>query len=90
MEWWANHAVLLHYSLLSRWKDSMDVWRYKVPVNCYEWAKLNNAPEEHEDDLDVYAKKKKDHNSMANMYKEIPDKALDTHRLGLYITFCMV
>ena len=47
-----------------------------------EWAKLINAPEEHEDDLDVYAKKKKDHNSMANMYKEIPDKALETHKLG--------
>ena len=41
-----------------------------------------NSPEEHEYDLYVYAKKKKDHNSMANMYKEIPDKALDTHRLG--------
>ena len=40
------------------------------------------VPEEHEDDLDVDAKKKKDHNSMANMYKEIPDKALETHKLG--------
>ena len=32
--------------------------------------------------MDVDAKKKKDHNSMANMYKEIPDKSLDTHRFG--------
>ena len=47
-----------------------------------EWAKLINALEESEDDLDVYAKKKKYHNSMANMYKEIPDKALDTHKFG--------
>ena len=47
-----------------------------------EWAKLINATKEHEDDLDVYAKKKKDHNSMANMYKEIPNKALETHKLG--------
>jgi hypothetical protein len=54
--------------------------RYQSTIN--EWAKLINAPEEHEDDLDIYAKKKKDHNSMANMYKEIPDKALDTHKLG--------
>ena len=30
----------------------------------------------------MYAKKKKDHNSMANMHKEIPDKALETHKLG--------
>ena len=32
--------------------------------------------------MDVYAKKKKDHNTMANMYKEISDKALETHKLG--------
>ena len=43
-----------------------------------EWAKLINAPKENEDDLDVYAKKKKDHNTMAHMYKEIPDAALET------------
>ena len=43
---------------------------------------MDQCPEEHEDDLDVYAKKKKDHNSMANMYKEIPDKALETHKFG--------
>ena len=41
-----------------------------------------NAPEAHEDDLDVYAKKKKDHNSMASMYREIPDATLETHKLG--------
>ena len=41
-----------------------------------------NALEEHEDDLDVYAKKNKDHSSMENMYKEIHDKALETHKLG--------
>ena len=52
--------------------------RYQSSVD--EWAKLIKAPEEHEDDLDVYAKKKKDHNSMAS--KEIPDKALDTHKFG--------
>ena len=32
--------------------------------------------------MDVYAKKKKDHNSMAKMYNEIPHKALETHKLG--------
>ena len=41
-----------------------------------------NAPEEDENDIDVYAKPRKDHNSMANMYKEIPDKALETHKFG--------
>ena len=54
--------------------------RYQSTVE--EWAKLINAPKENEDDLDVYAKKKKDHNSMAHMYKTIPDKALETHNLG--------
>nr|XP_020158108.1 uncharacterized protein LOC109743430 [Aegilops tauschii subsp. strangulata] len=54
--------------------------RYQTTVA--EWAKLINAPTELEDDIDVYAKRKKDHNSMANMYKEIPDKALETHKLG--------
>ena len=43
---------------------------------------IDHAPEEHEDDLDVYAKKKKDHNSMANMYKEILDNALERHKFG--------
>ena len=40
------------------------------------------APKEHEDDLDVYAKNKKEHNSMDNIYKEIPDTALETHKFG--------
>ena len=54
--------------------------RYQSTVE--EWAKLINAPEEHEDDLGVYATKNKDHNSMENMYKEISDKALEKHKLG--------
>ena len=54
--------------------------RYQSTVD--EWSKLINAPAAHEDDLDVYAKKKKDHNSMASMYKEIPDEALETHKLA--------
>ena len=45
-------------------------------------AKLINAPEEHEDDTDVYAKPRKGHDSMAHMYKEIPDADLDTQKFG--------
>ena len=41
-----------------------------------------NAPEDHEDDLHVYAKTKKDHNSMAHMYRDIMDAALETHKFG--------
>ena len=33
--------------------------------------------------MDVYSKKKMDHNSMSNMYKEIPNEALDTFKFGL-------
>ena len=54
--------------------------RYQSTVA--EWAKLINAPEESENDIDIYAKPRKDHNSMAHMYKEIPDDALQTHKFG--------
>ena len=32
--------------------------------------------------MDVYSKKKKDHNSMSHMYKEIPNKAVETFKFG--------
>jgi len=47
-----------------------------------EWAKLVSVPEEREDDLDIYGKPRKDHNSMANMYKPILDATLDTQKFG--------
>ena len=53
--------------------------RYQSTIE--KWGNLINAPEEKEDDLDVYSKKK-DHNSMSHMYKEIPDKALETFKFG--------
>ena len=49
----------------------------------FQWAQLINAPEEQEDDLDVYAKNKKDHNTMAHMYKEIPDAALENTQVWI-------
>ena len=54
--------------------------RYQSTIE--EWASLINAPKENEDDLVIYAKKKMDHNSMAHMYKEIPDKVVETHKFG--------
>ena len=57
-----------------------DGQRHQSTVN--EWARLINAPVEEEHQIDVYAEKKKDHNTMANMYKEIPDEALETHKFG--------
>ena len=45
-------------------------------------GKTDNAPKENEHDLDIYAKKKLGHNSMAHMYKEILDKAVEAHKFG--------
>ena len=82
---WNDELIIQFYSTTHFYPDGKIVWmtegtRYQSTVD--EWAKLINAPEEAEKDIDVYAEKKKDHNSMANMYKEIPDKALETHKLG--------
>lgn len=81
---WNDELIMQFYSTSHFYPDGKIVWmsegtRYQSTV--YEWAKLINASEEQEDDIDVYAKKKY-HNSMANMYKEIPDKALETHKMG--------
>ena len=82
---WNDELIMQFYSTAHFYPDGRIVWmsegtRYQSTVA--EWAKLINAPEESEDDLDVYANKKKDHNTMAHMYKEIPDAALETHKFG--------
>ena len=73
------------YSTVHFYPDGKVVWmsegtRYQSTVE--EWSELINAPKENDDDLDVYAKKKMDHNTMAHMYKEIPDAAIETHKFG--------
>src|SRR3954463_7303851 len=73
------------YSTAHFYPDGMIVWMFegtRYQSTVAEWAQLINAPEENEDDLDVYAKKKMDHNTMENMYKEIPADDLDTHQFG--------
>ena len=82
---WNDELIKLVYSTTHFYPDGRIVWmsegtRYQSSVE--EWAKLINAPKENEDDLDVYAKKKKDHNSMAHMYTEILDDADETHKFG--------
>ena len=70
------------YSTTHFYPDGRIVWMFegtRYHSTIEEWANLINAPKEEEDDLDVYAKKKMDHNSMANMYKEIPEDELETH-----------
>ena len=58
------------YSTTHFYLDGKIVWmtegtRYQSSVA--EWAKLTNAPEEHEEDTDAYAKPRKGHDSMAHM-----------------------
>ena len=40
--------------------------RYQSTISV--WARLLGAPKEEDDDIDIYAKLKMDHNTMANMY----------------------
>ena len=82
---WNDELIMQFYSTAHFYPHGRIVWmsegtRYQSTVD--EWAKLINAPAAYEDDLDVYAKKKKDHTSMASMYKEIVDADLETHKFG--------
>src|SRR3954466_4703335 len=82
---WNEELIMQFYSTTHFYPDGRTVWmsegrRYQSTVA--EWAQLINAPEKHEDDLDIYTKKKMDRNTMANMYKEIPADDLDTHQFG--------
>ena len=65
---WNDELIMQFYSIAHFYPDGRIIWmsegtRYQSTID--EWAKLINAPVEHEDDLDVYAKKKKDQNTMA-------------------------
>jgi len=80
---WNDELIMQFYSKAHFYPDGRIVWMsegtsYQSTVE--EWEKLINAPKENEDDLDVYAKKKKDHNSMAQIYREISDAAVETHK----------
>src|SRR4051812_29284213 len=82
---WNEELIMQFYSTTHFYPDGRIVWMSKGTRHqstIAEWAQLINAREEHEGDLDIYAKKKMDHNSMSNMYKEIPNEALDTFKFG--------
>ena len=82
---WNDELVMQLYSTAYFYLDGRIVCMYegtRYQSTIEEWANLINAPKESEDDLDVYSKKKKDHNSMSHMYKEILDKALETFKFG--------
>nr|XP_020185107.1 uncharacterized protein LOC109770807 [Aegilops tauschii subsp. strangulata] len=54
----------------------------KYQSTISEWVAVLGAHEEDENDIDVYGKPRMDHNSMANMYKEIPPKDLESYKVG--------
>ena len=73
------------YSTAHFYPDGRIVWmtegiRYQSTIS--KWASLLGAPKEEDDDYDVYAKLKMDHNSMKNMYTTIPQEDIETHKLG--------
>ena len=91
---WNDELIMQFYSITHFYPDGKIIWMLEgTRCQSYveEWAQLINAPKENEDDLDVYAKKKKDHNSMASMYRKIPDSALETHKFGSvhYLLSCL-
>ena len=82
---WNDEMIMQFYSTAHFYPDGHIVWmtegsRYQSTIS--EWATLIGAPKEEDDDIDLYGKPKKYHNSMANMYKEIPLDDVETHKLG--------
>ena len=82
---WCDEMIMQFYSTAHFYPNGKIVWmtggeRYQSSIS--EWVALLEAPKEEEDDIDVYAKPKKDHNSMQNMYSPILEKDLETHKFG--------
>src|SRR3989337_142474 len=82
---WNDEMIMQFYSTAHFYPDGRIVWmtegiRYQSTIS--EWASLLGAPKEEDDDYYVYAKLKMDHHSMANMYTAIPQKDIETHKLG--------
>lgn len=77
--------IMQFYSTSHFYPNGRIVWmtegvRYQSSV--LEWATLLGIPGAEEDDIDVYVKPKMDHNTMSNMYTEIPNKYKESHKLG--------
>ena len=67
---WNDEMVMQFYSTAHFYPDGKIMWmtegtRYQSSIS--EWVALINAPEEGENDIDVYGKPMMDHNTMAHM-----------------------
>ena len=82
---WNDEMIMQFYATAHFYPDGKITWmtegqRFSSTVE--EWAELLNAPVQREDDIDVYGIPKKSHDSMKNMYKEIPAADLEGWKLG--------
>lgn len=71
---WNDEVIMQFYATVHFYDDSLfwmpDGHRYDATI--VEWASIIGAPKQEDRDVDVYAEAKKNQNSMANMYKTIP------------------
>ena len=82
---WNDELIMQFYSTVHFYPDGKIRWMtegQRLESSVDEWAKLLGLPPRREGFLDVYAKSKMDHNSMANMYKPIPAEDVERHKLG--------
>jgi hypothetical protein len=82
---WNDEMIMQFYATAHFYPDGKIMWmtegqRFSSTVE--EWAEILNAPVQREDDVDVYGIPKKNHESMKNMYKEVPAADLEIWKLG--------
>jgi hypothetical protein len=82
---WNDEMIMQLYSTAHFYSDGRIVWmtegsRYQSTIS--EWDDLLGAAKEEDDDIDIYSELKMDLNSMANMYIVVPEKDMETHKLG--------
>ncbi|KAI4999691.1 hypothetical protein ZWY2020_004280 [Hordeum vulgare] len=85
MSAWNDEMIMRFYSAPYFYYGGRIVWiteghRYESTMD--EWATIIGAPKTREDDLDVCSQLQMNHNSMANMYKAVPNDYLLSHKLG--------
>src|SRR6187399_2080137 len=82
---WNDEMIMQFYATAHFYPDGKITWMtegQRFSSTVAEWAELLNAPVQREDDIDVYGIPKKSHDSMKNMYKEIPAADLEGWKLG--------
>jgi hypothetical protein len=82
---WNDEMIMQFYATAHFYPDGKIMWMtegQKLSSTVEEWAGILNAPVQRADDVDVYGIPKKNHESMKNMYKEIPAEDLEIWKLG--------